>query len=300
MLVTICKLSCAHANGWRVAVQDDFQWFVYGGRALRYPVCEVQKHRSNVQQDLISALNEYFELVHADTDELRAQVFFLRYQVYVLETGFEREDECKSGLDASGQLIHWEEDEFDVRSDHYLLRHRRTGTYAATARLILPESATPESLYPIELHCPLDTSIDNPEVRRHLGEISRFAVSKMFKRRIGEEHSLPGVCTDIEVYFDEHERRVLPHISLGLFAAVMRMVDAHQVSHCYAVMEPALIRLLGRFGILFERIGPDVEYHGLRVPCLSTVDEALDNIKRVAPPVWELITNRGAMFHTVS
>ena len=112
--------------------------------------------------------------------------------------------------------------------------------------------------------------------------------------------SLAGVSPDIDIYFEEDERRVLPHISLGLFAAVMRMVHTHGVTHCYAVMEPALLRLIGRFGVVFNRIGPDVDYHGLRIPCLGTVEEALPSIQRVAPSVWELITNRGQYLKKVA
>jgi len=253
-------------------------------------------NNASMQHDLLTAFNQYFELVHADTDELRAEVFMLRYQVYVLETGFEAEADCKSGVDAGGHLIRWEEDEFDARSDHYLLRHRRTGVYAATARLILPESGAADAPYPIELHCKLDEQVNNLSLREHLGEISRFAVSKVFKRRLGEAGSIAGVASDIDVYFEDDERRVLPHISLGLFAAVLRMMHMHEVSHCYAVMEPALLRLLGRFGVVFKRIGPDVDYHGVRVPCLTTVNDSLPNIKRMAPPVWELMTNRGEYF----
>lgn len=249
-----------------------------------------------MQQDLLAALNQFFELVHADTDELRAQVYALRYQVYVLETGFEKAENCRSRVDESGQTIYWEEDEFDVRSDHYLLRHRRTGAYAATARLILPDPERLDSPYPIEQHCLLEKPATDPNVRRQLGEISRFAVSKVFKRRAGEETSIPGVATNIEVYFDETERRVLPHISLGLFAAVMRLVYFQKVNYCYAVMEPALIRLLGRFGVPFDRIGPDVDYHGIRVPCISSVENALDSIRAVSPAVYDLITMHGEIF----
>lgn len=245
--------------------------------------------------DLISALNQFFELVHADSDALRMQAYLLRYQVYVLETGFESDADCRSGASENGEAVHWEQDAFDERSDHYLLRHRRTGVYAATARLILPSKLDVEAPYPIELHCTLDQRIIDPAVRARLGEISRFAVSKVFKRRIGELGKLSGVADDIEIYFEEHERRVLPHISLGLFAAVMRMVHEHHITHCYAVMEPALLRLLGRFGIVFNRIGPDVDYHGMRVPSITTADESLPSIKRVAPSVWNLITNNGEL-----
>jgi len=120
-------------------------------------------NKESMQLDLLSAFNEYFELVHADTDELRAQVFQLRYQVYVLETGFEAEEDCRSRVAADGSVIRWEEDEFDARSDHYLLRHRRTGVYAATTRLILPESSTPAAPYPIELHCNLEEPLTDAQ-----------------------------------------------------------------------------------------------------------------------------------------
>jgi len=246
-----------------------------------------------VTPDLIAAFNEYFELVHADTDELRRQVYLLRFQVYVLETGFEKVEDCVCIDIAGNGRLCWEEDEFDVRSDHYLVRHRRTGVYAATARLIQPDSTSLAAPFPIELHCSLDQPASDLAIRARLGEISRFAVSKVFKRRIGESGSLAGVADNVDMYFEENERRVLPHISLGLFAAVMRMAHEHGITHCYAVMEPALLRLLGRFGVIFNRIGPDVNHHGLRVPCLGTMDEALPNIQRVCPPVWDLITNRG-------
>ncbi|OYY95835.1 MAG: hypothetical protein B7Y41_00675 [Hydrogenophilales bacterium 28-61-23] len=245
--------------------------------------------------DLILALNQYFELVHANSDALRMEAYLLRYQVYVLETGFENETDCRSGTDQHGNAMYWEQDGFDERSDHYLLRHRRTGVYAATARLILPNALDVQVPYPIELHCSLDQRITDADIRSQLGEISRFAVSKVFKRRIGEIGKPSGVAEDIQIYFEEDERRVLPHISLGLFAAVMRMVHDHKITHCYAVMEPALLRLLSRFGMVFNRIGPDVEYHGNRVPCITTVEEALPSIKAVAPSVWELITNRGEL-----
>jgi len=250
-----------------------------------------------MNNDLIAAFNQFFELVHADTDELRMQVYLLRFQVYVVETGFETESDCHHGADERGNTLLWEQDVFDERADHYLLRHRRTGMFAATARLILPSPIDVAAPYPIELHCPLDLSITDTSVRTRLGEISRFAVSKVFKRRIGELGSLAGVADDVEIYFEEDERRVLPHISLGLFAAVMRMVHEHRITHCYAVMEPALLRLLSRFGMVFNRIGPDVDYHGIRVPCITTAEEALPNIKKIAPSVWDLITERGQLLN---
>jgi len=246
-----------------------------------------------VNPDLGAAFNAYFELIHADTDALRRQVYELRHQVYVLETGFESERDCTCVEVAGRGRVCWETDVYDARADHYLIRHRRTGVYAATTRLILPDPNDLSAPFPIELHCPLDTPVRDLQTRARLGEISRFAVSKVFKRRIGELGTLAGVSDHTDMYFEADERRVLPHISLGLFAGVVHMAYRHRITHCYAVMEPALLRLLGRFGVIFNRIGADVDYHGVRIPCLGTMQEALPNIQRVAPPVWALITYQG-------
>lgn len=238
--------------------------------------------------DIFAAFNQYFELVHADSEELRAHVYRLRFQVYVLETGFERADDCQQSQ---------ESDVYDRRSDHFLLRHRRTGIYAATTRLILPEPSDPCADFPIENHCELYPAerVVGIDTRQHLGEISRFAVSKDFKKRLGEARSIAGVAENVEMYFEDAERRVLPHLSLGLLAAVIRMVCMHDIRHTYAVMEPALIRLLGRFGVISRQIGSQVDYHGLRIPCLIDIRESLLSIKQVTPPLWELMTDRGRL-----
>ena len=236
--------------------------------------------------DLYEAFNHYFEMLHADGDQLREEVFRLRYQVYVVETGFERAEDHPCEI---------EKDAFDQRSDHYLLRHRATGVYAATARMILPDRAAPMTEFPIEAHCQFHDglAVRDPEVRRRLGEASRFAVSKAFKKRIGEANTLAAVAGDVAMYFEPDERRILPHLSLGLLAVELRMMHVHGLTHCYAVMEPALFRLISRFGLTFNRIGPTVDYHGERIPCLGDVNEFLPKVKSFARPVWELATDAG-------
>jgi hypothetical protein len=49
--------------------------------------------------DLCTAFNQYFELLHADSDQLREEVFRLRYQVYIVETGFERCEDHPNGIE---------------------------------------------------------------------------------------------------------------------------------------------------------------------------------------------------------
>ena len=236
--------------------------------------------------DLYSAFNQYFDLLPADNDQLREEVFRLRYQVYVIETGFERAEDHPNGL---------ERDAFDERSAHYLLRHRATGVYAATARMILPSSSASLAPFPIETHCQFHEGLDerNPVERCRLGEVSRFAVSRAFKKRVGEAGTPIGISGNVEMYFEPDERRILPHLSLGLLAVELRMMHKYGLTHCYAVMEPALYRLISRFGVTFQQIGPMIDYHGQRIPCLGDVNQFLPNIKRVARPVWDLMTDEG-------
>ncbi|MDD1617696.1 MAG: hypothetical protein CG439_2784 [Methylococcaceae bacterium NSP1-2] len=60
---------------------------------------------------IIDAFNNYFEMIPANTDELKQEVYKLRYQVYCLERNFLEPD-------ANGV----EHDEYDHHSSHYLIR----------------------------------------------------------------------------------------------------------------------------------------------------------------------------------
>lgn len=248
-----------------------------------------------MQFDLVDLFNEYFEMFPADTPELKREVFILRHQVYCLETGFENQADCQVEFDQQGQAVYLEIDEYDDRAAHYLIRHRRTGKFAATVRLILPVAGNFEAPFPIEANSSLYEPVTDPSIRSTLAEISRFAVSKDFKRRRGETGTLAGVTDETVVYFEHDERRVLPHITVSLFAATFRMAIPHGITHVYAVMEPALLRLLNRFGIVFRHIGQDIDYHGLRRPCLGIGDEIMTGIREANPPLWDLITLRGTL-----
>ena len=40
-------------------------------------------------------------------------------------------------------------------------------------------------------------------------------------------------------------------------------------------MAPALMRLLERFGLIFERLGPHIDLHGIRKPCLGECEQLI-------------------------
>jgi N-acyl amino acid synthase of PEP-CTERM/exosortase system len=106
---------------------------------------------------------------------------------------------------------------------------------------------------------------------RGTAEISRYAVSKMFRRREGETHYADASFFDVA----EHSRRLAPHITLGLMRAVGRLAWEHGMTHVCAVMAPPLLRLLERFGMSFVPLGPLVEHHGLRQPCVAECESLL-------------------------
>jgi N-acyl amino acid synthase of PEP-CTERM/exosortase system len=242
---------------------------------------------------IVDLFDIYFDQFLATTEELKHEAYKLRYQVYCLETGFESEERCQKDIDAFGEQVYYETDEFDPRSAHFLIKHRAKNIYAATTRLILPDPSDIDAPFPIELHCQLERTALRAAERRKSAEVSRFAISKEFKKRAGESGTLAGVSKNLDLYGFPNEHRILPHLSMALVSGLLKMSRDHDIAIWYAVMEPTLLRLLNRYGICFDVIGPAVDYHGARVPCMLVVDEMLESVKRQNFPIWELITRRG-------
>lgn len=249
-------------------------------------------HRHNINE-LIKSFSRHFEIVSATTEEDLRRSWKLRYQVYSVENHFENPDN-------PDQL---ERDEHDAHSAHSLLIHRATGLVVGTVRLILPYPADNNALFPIEEHC--GTSFNRETFnrtalpRRSLAEISRFAISKEFKKRIHDNSHIFGssdIHEDIKQAMADFERRLIPHITIGLFSAIVRMSAMHGITHWYAVMEPALLRLLKQFSIHFQSIGSAVDYHGKRYPCVATAKDVLAQMEIGCPEIWRLITDEGRVW----
>ncbi|WJW74469.1 PEP-CTERM/exosortase system-associated acyltransferase [Thiohalobacter sp. IOR34] len=229
-------------------------------------------------QDLQALFLRHFEVVQANEGPLLEQAHALRYQVYCLETGFESAERFSSPH---------ERDEYDERAVHSLIRWRDSGEAHATVRLVLCDEADPSRPFPLEAHCPGVL----PSVGSRFGgvprdtfaEISRFAVSRQALARSVALSRLEGMAA----------ARFIPYLTLGLFRAIVQMSVERCISHWYAVMEPSLLRLLTRFGIVFQPLGGLVDYHGLRQPCVASIDEVLAGIYFKRRDVWMLITDGG-------
>jgi N-acyl amino acid synthase of PEP-CTERM/exosortase system len=237
--------------------------------------------------DVVAAFNEYFEIIHVDSPELLRDVFRLRYQVLCIE-------QRAPGFEASNYPLGLESDDYDRHSSHILLRHRLSGEFVGTARLILPDPLNPEKLFPTEQHTRFDPALldGNKLPRQNTGEISRLFVVRRFKQRRGE---LPHACkneTDSGIPIPIKRRR-FPHPVLALAVGIISMSIEHNITHWFSVMEPALNRLLSLYGLQLDPVGPITDHHGLRRPYYVDLTKMLDRMYENHNEFWELVTNYG-------
>jgi N-acyl amino acid synthase of PEP-CTERM/exosortase system len=237
--------------------------------------------------DLVAAFNEYFEVVDARSPELLRDVFHLRYRVLCIEQRL-------PGFDASRYPQERESDSYDDHSAHILLRHRPSNEFVGTARLILPDPLDPKKPFPIERHTQFDPVFINPSrlSRLYIGEISRLVVVRRFSQRRDEALHAIESGREVEKWSPIKQRR-FPHPMLALAIGIIRMSVENNITHWFSVMEPALNRLLGLYGLQLDPVGPTIDYHGLRRPYYVDLIQMLDRMYKNYHQYWELFTDCG-------
>jgi N-acyl amino acid synthase of PEP-CTERM/exosortase system len=215
------------------------------------------------------------------------QAHRLRYQVYCVENPFENPADNPDGL---------ERDSYDAHSVHSLLSHRDTGHLVGAVRLILPRPEGAGHSFPMQAIC-MDAALADPRVFpvERAAEVSRFCVSKDFRRRLGESRYADVGEAEARARAAE-ERRLMPYVTLGLIRGLVQMSIDHGVRHWAIVVEPPLLRLLKTLGFIFQEIGPLVEHHGLRQPCHADLLQLLEGVRRLRPDVWDVVTERGRLW----
>jgi N-acyl amino acid synthase of PEP-CTERM/exosortase system len=209
----------------------------------------------------------YFNVVGADDGSLLIETYRVRYQVFCVERGF-------LDADAYPQLL--ETDEFDARSIHVLARHKQ-GHVAGTARLVLHSPCG----FPIHSHCTFDDAyayLRDPAspLLDHYSEISRLAVSKMFRQRADDTFygGAPRPATDPKL---TQEPLVIPttgpEIVTGIYKYLYHESKRLGITHWLVAMERSLDLMLRRMGFHFKPVGPEVDYYGPVRPYLATIAE---------------------------
>ncbi len=233
--------------------------------ALYHP-CRADKRNVQFNERDRALYSQYFKIVVADTPALLHAVYRLRYQVYCVEQSFERADAFSDRL---------ETDSYDAHSVHAALIHVNSGTVCGCVRLILPGYGL----------LPIRELVADQQVRRCLdrlprpttAEVSRYAVSKLFRRRSGEHEVADAHFLDLD---DREWRRLLPHLTIGLMVGVATLSMTHGISHLCAVMAPALLKLLRTLGMDFSPVGPVVDHHGTRQPSFATAADLLQGLRQ--------------------
>ncbi|SEL39453.1 PEP-CTERM/exosortase system-associated acyltransferase [Nitrosovibrio tenuis] len=237
--------------------------------------------------DVVAAFNEYFEIIDANSPELLCKVFQLRYQVLCIE-------QRAPGFEAASYPENMESDDYDRHSSHILLRHRPSGEFVGTARLIQSDPLDSNKLFPTELHTRFDPALmDTSKLpRQNTGEISRLVVVRRFSRRRDELlHALEN-GTRVEKWSPTVQRR-FPHPMLALAVGIIRMSVEHNINHWLSVMEPALNRLLGLYGLQLDPVGPIIDHHGFRRPYYTDLAQMLERMYTNHYQFWQLVTDYG-------
>ena len=216
-----------------------------------------------------------FSVIRADTPALQDALFRLRYQVYCVENPFENPADFPDGR---------ETDAWDASALHAVLIHKPTSAVIGGVRLIPPglNSLPIRRVIGVEENRILDAFPP-----QHCAEISRYTVSRVFRRRIGEKQfsdsSLPDWSSPAE------HRRILPNITLGLMRAVLGFCAERDIRYLFATMAPALLRLLDGFGLHFYPLGSCVNFHGVRQPCFASCADLLAGLRRQHEDFYEVV-----------
>lgn len=251
---------------------------VYAKPAFATPANKSRPSARTTPEDLF---HQMFDVRIAETPEDRELCQRIRYQVYCLEQGWASEVETREDREL---------DDFDGRAEHVLLRFRANDFPIGTVRLILPDLDAPDApSLPIQELEPSPLAVDPTLPHARLGEISRFSVSKEFRRRQGENRYADVNWTPDERRIQELMMRAVPNVSVGLIRGIFMAAEKHGLTHLCATMEPTLIKLMGRIGIQFVALGPVREYHGLRQPCYCTIADVDRAMRRHRPELHPII-----------
>ena len=229
--------------------------------------------------DIVTYFHDHFEIVAADTPELKRETFRIRFSVFSDELhlpGFEPWH-YPDGL---------ETDAYDAHSAHCLLRYKPTASWVGTVRLILAPPLDTTAPFPVEAAAgsALDTTPFQGVNRRHIAEISRLMLSSRWRHRHLPDGTTSPTPTGVST---GHAQVQLPLI--GLFAATMQLTVHNGITHLLAGIEPPLHHLLLRLGIELTPIGPEISYHGVRRPYFGTVHDMVTQLQKKNPRVWQII-----------
>lgn len=213
----------------------------------------------------------YYEPVTASVGEILEPAHLIRSEVFC--------DELKLfNRPVNGLEI----DMYDDFAMNSVLRHKRTGVFAGTVRLITPQHAG--QVLPVVKYGLADMT--RPELhpdcfdRNDVCEISRIAIPKGFRRRKNDQFDGAETGAINTNTYSDIELRCFPLIAVGLYMTVAAMAISAGKRHAYVMVEPRLARSMRFVGINFIPISQPFEYVGTRVSYYINNDGFLRNLTK--------------------
>ena len=145
----------------------------------------------------------------------------------------------------------------DEQSFIYLLRHNATQRYVGTIRVFFVNDRTPIQQIPMQIYGHVK-GIEALVSKHPVCEVSRLALSP-----------------HIEPYGELSALRLRTYLTIGLMSAIGINAFLYPCKHIFAIMEPALHRILKRRKIDFKAVGPAVEYYGARIPHMISREDLI-------------------------
>ena len=78
-------------------------------------------------------------------------------------------------------------------------------------------------------------------------------------------------------------------LSFGLIAAAINYAKDNQFLGYCVIIEPSLLRLLRNAGINIQCIGPKVNFHGIRQPCMIKVHPLSDLFSKNTGLLYQIV-----------
>jgi N-acyl amino acid synthase of PEP-CTERM/exosortase system len=224
-----------------------------------------------MHKDVIGTTEFTFRLV--TSEETLQKIYHLRYQVYCEECGFIDPHECPDGF---------EKDKYDAYSLHFVAED--SNGIIGTTRLIL------ESPYglPIERKCRDNLKFDIKILERsQIAEISRLAISKLYRRRRNDGMYYGRDYADTAA---KEKRELIQRIrpmTFGLYREIYQECRRRGITHWFALMEKTLWALLNMHNFVFHPIGPEIDYYGLVRPYVCNIKELERMVSQKSPHFLE-------------
>ena len=230
--------------------------------------------------NLGNAYKQYFEVVPANSELLKDEVYRVRHQVYCEDLAFEP-------LRADGR----ESDDYDAHSLHLLIRSVQTGEFVGCTRIIRVRPADPDHPLPFEKACAatLDRSIVDPSQlpRASIAEVSRLAVVSRYRKRKDDDKKNPMPLSDSD--FGTPAQPRFPYIPIALYLGTVELARLNNIQTLFVLTERRLASHFKKLGVNIQTIGGPVEHRGERIPSMLSIDSVVKDIRTLLRPLYQVI-----------